>query len=185
MKPGISLPVTITGWGTSVPDWCVTNADLEARVDTNDQWIVERTGIRERRIAREDETTATLGTAAAAQAIKRAGLTPSDIDLLIVATSTPEQTMPHTGAYIGEALALHCGSFDLSAACAGYVYELIVGASMVHSGYDHVLVVGSETMSRLIDPLDRTTLVLFGDGAGAAVLSRATEQPGLVAWDMG
>jgi 3-oxoacyl-[acyl-carrier-protein] synthase III len=185
MKPGISLPVTITGWGTSVPDGRVTNADLERRVDTSDDWIVERTGIRERRIAADDETTATLGTAAAAQAIKRAGLTPSDIDLLIVATSTPEQPMPHTGAYIGEVLGLQCGSFDLSAACAGFVYELIVGASMVHSGYEHVLVVGSETMSRIVDPLDRTTIVLFGDGAGAAVLSRTSEQPGLVAWDLG
>jgi 3-oxoacyl-[acyl-carrier-protein] synthase-3 len=181
----MSLAATIVGWGTAVPDGRVTNADLEARVDTSDAWIVERTGIRERRVAADGETTATLGTAAAAQAIKRAGLTPADIDLMIVATASPEQPLPHTGAFVGEALGLRCGSFDLSAACAGFVYELIVGASLLQTGYDHVLLVGAETLSRIIDPEDRATTVLFGDGAGAAVITRTTSDPGILAWDLG
>ena len=160
-------------------------ADLEARVDTNDAWIVERTGIRERRIAAPGETSSTLGATAATDAIKRAGLTPHDIDLLIVATATPDQLMPHTGAFMGEALGLQCASFDVSAACAGFVYELIVGASMLHAGYEHVLLVGSETLSRITDPEDRGTVILFGDGAAAAVLARSTRAPGLLAWDLG
>jgi 3-oxoacyl-[acyl-carrier-protein] synthase-3 len=161
------------------------SADLEARLDTNDAWIVERTGIRERRVAAPGEGTATLGTAAAAEAIKRAGLTPSDIDLLVVATASPDQRMPHTGAFVSEALGLRCPSFDLSAACAGFVYELVVGASMLNAGYEHVLVVGSETLSRITDPEDRGTVILFGDGAAAAVLARSTSTPGLLAWDLG
>src|SRR3954468_2143808 len=119
------LGATIVGWGTGVPDGRVPNAGLEGGRGTNDAWIVERTGIRERRVAGPGETTATLGTAAAAQAIKQAGITPADIDLLIVATATPEQPIPHTGAFIGDALGLRCGSFDLNAACAGFVYELV------------------------------------------------------------
>jgi 3-oxoacyl-[acyl-carrier-protein] synthase-3 len=175
----------IVGWGTAVPEQRVTNADLEARFDTSDAWIVDRTGIRERRVAGPGETTATLGTAAAAQAIKQARLTPADIDLLIVATATPEQPIPHTGAFVGDALGLRCGSFDLSAACAGFVYELVVGAAMLQAGYEHVLIVGAETLSRIVDPDDRTTIVLFGDGAGAAVLARTNDEPGLLAWDLG
>ena len=103
---------------------------------------------------------------------------PADIDLMIVATVTPEQPIPHTGAFVGETLGLQCGSFDLNAACAGFVYELVVGASMVQMGYDHVLVVGAETLSRIIDPDDRTTTVLFGDGAGAAVLAPTARDAG-------
>jgi 3-oxoacyl-[acyl-carrier-protein] synthase-3 len=179
------LDVAIVGWGTAVPETRVTNRDLEARLDTNDAWIVERTGIRERRLAAPDDTTATLGTAAAADAIKRAGLSPADIDLLVVATSTPDQPMPHTGAYIGDMLGLHCGSFDVSVACAGFVYELVVGASMQHAGHQHVLVVGSDTLSRIVDPEDRGTAILFGDGAGAAVLAPTTKEPGILAWDLG
>jgi 3-oxoacyl-[acyl-carrier-protein] synthase-3 len=181
----VTASASIIGWGTSVPDARVTNADLEARLDTNDAWIVERTGIRERRVAGPDESTATLAVEAAAQAIKCAGLVPSDIDLMILATATPEQPIPHTGAFVGEMLGLNCGSFDMNAACAGFVYELVVGSSMVQMGYNHVLLVGSETLSRIVDPEDRTTAVLFGDGAGAAVLAPTTETPGLLAWDLG
>ena len=180
-----ALRVGIVGWATAVPEGRVTNADLEARVDTSDEWIVERTGIRERRIASANETTASLGTAAAAEALKRAGCAPADIDLMIVATASPEQPLPHTGAFIGDALGLRCASFDLQAACAGFVYELVVAASMMQTGYERVLIVGSETLSRIIDPLDRTTTVLFGDGAGAAVLGRTEHEPGLLAWDLG
>ena len=180
-----SLPVSVLGWGSAVPDGRLSNATLEARVDTKDEWIVERTGIRERRIAAPNETASTLGTAAAADAIKSAGLSPTDIDLLVVATATPDTLMPHTGAYIGEALGLHCGSFDVGVACAGFVYELVVGASLVHAGYEHVLIVGAETMSRITDPEDRGTVILFGDGAAAAVLGRSQNAPGLLAWDLG
>jgi len=179
------LPISVVGWGTAVPDGRCTNADLEARLDTNDAWIVERTGIRERRVAGPEETSATLGAAAAVDAIKRADLTPADIDLLVVATATPDQLLPHTGAFLGEALGLHCGSFDLSAACAGFIYELVVGASMLNSGYEHVLIVGSETLTRITDPEDRGTAILFGDGAAAAVLARSAGAPGLLAWDLG
>ena len=181
----MTVAAGIVGWGTAVPDGRVTNADLEARLDTSDAWIVERTGIRERRVAGPNETTATLGVEAAAHAIKRAGLVPADIDLMIVATATPEQPIPHTGAFVGDMLGLRCGSFDMNAACAGFVYELVVGASMVQMGYDHVLLVGAETLSRIIDPEDRTTTVIFGDGAGAAVLAATPDAPGLLAWDLG
>jgi 3-oxoacyl-[acyl-carrier-protein] synthase-3 len=180
------LPIAVVGWGYAVPDGRVTNADLATRVDTNDAWIVDRTGIRERRIAGPGESTATLATTAGSDAIKRAGLAPDDIDLLIVATASPEQPLPHTGAFVGEALGLHCGSFDVAAACAGFVYELVVGASMVGIGYEHVLLIGAETLSRIVDPEDRTTLVLFGDAAGAAVITRsAGDAPSLLAWDLG
>ena len=175
----------IVGWGTAVPDTRVTNADLEMRLDTTDAWIVERTGIRERRVAGPGETTASLAVQAATDAIKRAGLMPADIDLMILATATPEQPIPHTGAFVGEALGLECGSFDLNAACAGFVYELVIGTAMVQTGYEHVLLVGAETLSRIIDPDDRTTTVLFGDGAGAAVLAPTRETPGVLAWDLG
>lgn len=175
----------IVGYGVGIPEGRLTNQDLEARVETSDAWIVERTGIRERRIAGPDESTATLGTTAAAAAIKSAGLTPTDIDLMIVATQSPEQPMPHTGAFIGEALGLRCGSFDLSAACSGFVYSLVMGASMLAIGSRNVLLVGAETVSRLMDPEDRTTTILFGDAAGAAVIAPATGDGGLLAWDLG
>jgi 3-oxoacyl-[acyl-carrier-protein] synthase III len=177
----------IAGWGTALPEGRLTNADLERRVDTSDQWIVERTGIRERRIAAPDETTATLAIAAGAAAIKSAKITPVDVDLLIVATATPEQPIPHTGAFVGDGLGLRCGSFDLGAGCAGFVYELVAGGSLLATGgLGHVLVIGSETLSRIIDPADRTTAVLFGDGAAALVLEAGPDDgPGLLAFDLG
>ncbi len=181
------MRAAISGWGTALPEQRLTNADLEQLVDTSDQWIVERTGISERRIAGEGESTASLATEAGAAAIKHAGLTPDAIDLLIVATATTEQLIPHTGAFVGDGLGVHCGSFDLNAGCAGFVYELVVGASMLTSGnLDHVLVIGSETLSRVTDPTDRGTCILFGDGAAAMVLSSSPDDgPGLLAWDLG
>jgi 3-oxoacyl-[acyl-carrier-protein] synthase III len=176
---------TIVGHGVAIPEGRLTNHDLEARVDTSDAWIVERTGIRERRIAGPDESTATLAATAAAAAIKSAGLTPTEIDLMILATASPEQPLPHTGAFVGDRLGLRCGSFDLSAACAGFVYELIVGASMLTTGCRNVLIIGAETVSRLMDPTDRATSILFGDGAGAAVIVPAKGDEGLLAWDLG
>jgi 3-oxoacyl-[acyl-carrier-protein] synthase III len=177
----------VAGWGAAVPDGRVTNADLEQRVDTSEQWIVERTGIRERRVAGPEDSTATLAIAAGAAAIKQAGITPLDIELLIVATATPEQPIPHTGAFVGEGLGLRCGSFDLGAGCAGFVYELVTGASLLASGgLGHVLVIGAETLSRIIDPDDRATCILFGDAAAALVLEAAPDDgPGLLSFDLG
>jgi 3-oxoacyl-[acyl-carrier-protein] synthase-3 len=177
----------ISGWGTAVPQGRLTNAELEQRVDTSDSWIVERTGIRERRIAGEGETTASLATDAGIAAIKQAGITPQDIDLMIVATITPEQPAPHTGAFVGENLGLRCGSFDLNAGCAGFVYMLVTGSALLSAGkLGHVLVIGAETLSRVTDPLDRGTCILFGDAAAAAVLSPAPDdRTGLLAWDLG
>ncbi len=181
------MRAAIAGWGTALPEQRLTNAELEQRVDTSDEWIVERTGIRERRIAADGETTASLATEAGAAAIKHAGLTPDAIDLLIVATATTEQPIPHTGAFVSDGLGLDCGSFDLNAGCAGFVYELVVGASMLTAGnLDHVLVIGAETLSRVTDPDDRGTCVIFGDGAAAMVLSASPDRgPGLLAWDLG
>jgi 3-oxoacyl-[acyl-carrier-protein] synthase III len=178
---------TITGVGTAVPTGRLTNHDLEQRVDTSDAWIVERTGIRERRIAVDGETTAGLAIAAGADAIKHAGLTPHAIDLMVLATATPEQPIPHTGAFVGDGLGLRCGSFDLGAGCAGFVYALVTGAALLTAGnLDHVLVVGAETLSRVTDPEDRSTCILFGDAAAAVVLSRSDDDVvGLLSWDLG
>jgi 3-oxoacyl-[acyl-carrier-protein] synthase-3 len=181
------MRAAISGWGTALPDQRLTNTDLEQLVDTSDQWIVERTGIRERRIAMEGESTATLAIEAGAAAIKSAGLTPDAIDLMIVATASPEKLIPHTGAFVGDGLGVHCGSFDLNAGCAGFVYELVVGSSLLTAGnLDHVLIIGAETLSRVTDPTDRGTCILFGDGAAAMVLSGSPDSgPGLLAWDLG
>ena len=177
----------IAGWGAAVPAGRLTNADLEARVDTSDQWIVERTGIRERRVAAEGETTATLAIEAGANAIKSAGLTPDAIDLLVVATATPEQPIPHTGAFVGDGLGLRCASFDINVGCAGFIYELVTGAALLQAGnLDHVLVIGCETLSRIVDPRDRGTCIIFGDGAAAVVLAPTTDDgPGILGWDLG
>ncbi len=181
------MRASIAGWGTAVPEHRLTNADLERRVDTSDDWIVERTGIRERRVADPGETTATLAIEAGTAAIKQAGITPEDVDLLIVATATPEQPIPHTGAFVGEGLGVRCGSFDLGAGCAGFVYELVTGAALLTAGpMDHVLVIGAETLSRIVDPTDRGTCILFGDGAAAVVLEQSSDdRTGVLAWDLG
>ena len=177
----------IAGWGTAVPEGRLTNHDLEQRVDTTDEWIVERTGIRERRIAAPHETTASLAIEAGTAAIKQAGITPDEVDLLIVATATPEQPIPHTGAFVGDGLGLSCGSFDLAAGCAGFVYELVTGAALLTSGnLRNVLVIGAETLSRIVDPADRGTCILFGDAAAAVVLEPCDDDSaGLLAWDLG
>lgn len=172
----------ITGWGVGLPDKVVTNTDLEATLDTNDAWITERTGIKERRIG---GTTAGLAVEACQAAMAKAGVDPSDIDLLVLCTTTPDQTVPATSARVQHELGLRCGAFDLNAACSGFAYGMVTAHGMIHTGLQRVLLVGSETLSRITDWDDRSTAVLFSDGAGAAVIE-ACDGPGqLLGWDLG
>jgi 3-oxoacyl-[acyl-carrier-protein] synthase-3 len=169
----------ISGWGMYAPSRVMTNDDLAKLVDTSDEWIRTRTGIRERRIAADDETTATLSTLAARDALAVAGVEPQDVDLVIVATASPDYLMPATGVLVARDLgATRAAGFDLNAACSGFVFGLAAGASFVSSGlYRHVLLVGVDLLSRYLDWTDRNTCVLFGDGAGAVLLS-ASDGPG-------
>ncbi|HEX9683559.1 MAG TPA: beta-ketoacyl-ACP synthase III [Acidimicrobiales bacterium] len=165
---------TISGLGTALPRTVITNHDLTAWLDTSDDWIRSRSGIAARHIADHDESSTTLGADAAAAALADAGLTPADPDLVIVATASPQTAMPGDAARIQDRLGLRCGGFDLGAACAGFLYALSSASAMVASGNaDTVLVIGAETMSRIVDPADRNTAVLFGDGAGAVVVTPA------------
>jgi 3-oxoacyl-[acyl-carrier-protein] synthase-3 len=168
----------IIGTGSALPVRCVTNAELAARVDTSDEWIVERTGIRQRYIAGQGETTATLASEAARNALSASGLKAADIGLIIVATATPDNTFPATATKVQALLGIDdCIAFDVAAVCSGFLYAMGVADSMVCNGMTrHALVIGAETMSRLLDWEDRTTCVLFGDGAGAVVLS-ANDDP--------
>ncbi|MDW8352136.1 MAG: beta-ketoacyl-ACP synthase III [Anaerolineae bacterium] len=169
----------ITGWGKYVPQRVLTNDELAQMVETSDGWIRERTGIAERRIAGPNDTTASMGIAAAMAALDVAGVSGSQLDLIIVATTTPEHSFPATACFIQDALgATHAGAFDLSAACSGFVYGLSMAADAIKAGSANtVLVVGSETLSRIVNWKDRNTCVLFGDGAGAVVL-QSSDQPG-------
>jgi len=169
----------IVGWGMAVPETVMTNHDMEALVETNDEWIRTRTGIRERRIAGENESTATLGYKAAQKALETADILPIDLDMIIVATSTPEHVFPSTASLIQDWLgASRAGAFDLGAACSGFVYALIMAAQSVRSGsIQTAMVIGAETMSRVLDWQDRSTCILFGDGAGAVIV-QAREEPG-------
>jgi len=169
----VTVRAILAGTGSALPRTRVSNAELAARVDTSDEWIVERTGIRFRHIAEPDETTATLGADAARQALAAAGLEPSDIGLIIVATATPDNTFPASATKVQALLgAPDCIAFDVAAVCSGFLYAVSVADSMLRTGAaKHALVIGSETFSRILDWEDRTTCVLFGDGAGAVVLS--------------
>jgi len=169
----------ITGWGMSVPEKILTNDDISKMVETNDTWIQERTGIRERRIAGENETTSSMAVSAAFKALKVANLRPTDLDLVICATSTPDYVFPATACLIQDQLgASKAGAFDLLAACSGFIYGLNMASQAIRSGsVKSVLVVGSETLSRFVNWKDRSTCILFGDGAGAFVL-QASEKPG-------
>jgi 3-oxoacyl-[acyl-carrier-protein] synthase-3 len=172
--------VRITGWGMYAPERRLTNADLERVVDTSDEWIVSRTGIRERRIAARHETTATLAAIAGKRAIAVAGLQPDDIDVILVATLTPDYWMPSTGALVKEAIGnTRAAAMDVAAACSGLVYAYSIADSYLRSGmYKNALIVGSEVLSRYLDFSDRGTCILFGDGAGAMVLSASDEEGG-------
>ncbi len=169
----------ITGWGMAVPSRVLTNTDLEKMVDTDDAWIQSRTGIRQRHIANEDDSTATLAQDAALNALRVANLNPADVELIIVSTSSPEHTFPATACLVQDRIgATHAGAFDLSAACSGFIFALNMATQAIRSGsIANALVIGAETLSRFVDWEDRNTCILFGDGAGAFVL-QAGDEPG-------
>lgn len=176
----------IVGTGSALPVRAVSNQELSERVDTSDEWIVERTGIRSRYLAGEGETTASLATDAARAALAAAGLDPADIGLIVLATCTPDQTFPASATIVQDRLGCHGGiAFDVGAVCSGFLYAVSVADSMLRTGAaDRALVIGAETMSRILDWEDRTTCVLFGDGAGAIVLEArdvAEDGPGILA----
>jgi 3-oxoacyl-[acyl-carrier-protein] synthase-3 len=176
----IPRSVRITGWGAYAPERILSNADLEQLVDTSDEWIRTRTGIRERRVAAPGETTATMSAIAGRRAIAVAGLAPDDIDLIIVATLTPDYLTPSTAALVKEAIGnTRAAAFDLGAACSGFVFGYATADAFLRSGaYRNVLLVGAEVLTRFLDFTDRGTCILFGDGAGAVVLSASEEDGG-------
>jgi 3-oxoacyl-[acyl-carrier-protein] synthase-3 len=168
----------ITGWGAYVPERVLTNSDLEQMVDTSDEWILTRTGIRERHIAAPGETSSVMGTHAARAALERAGLVASDLDLILLGTCTADYRTPSSACLVQHALGARCGAFDMQAGCPGFLYALSTGDQFIRAGScKHVLVIGVEHLSPYVDYTDRSMCVLFGDGAGAVILS-ASEQPG-------
>ncbi|GKU78587.1 beta-ketoacyl-ACP synthase III [Paenibacillus sp. L3-i20] len=180
-------PVGIIGTGKYVPERIITNQELEQMVETNDEWIVTRTGIKERRMAAATEATSDLALEASKRALEASGLTAEDIDLIIVATITPDMFFPSTACLLQSKLgATKAAAFDLSAACSGFIYGLATASSMISSGmYNHILVVGAETLSRITDYTDRNTCILFGDGAGAVVLGKVAEGRGFQSFELG
>ncbi len=176
------MGAAITGWGSALPDKVLTNADFEARLDTTNEWIVERTGIRERHVG---GTTRGLAVEAGRAALARAGLAGRDLDLVIVATTTPDQTLPATSASVHQALGCWGGALDVNAACAGFTYSLVLADAMISTGVRRALVIGSDTLSRITDFEDRATAILFGDGAGAVVLEAGARDDLILAYDLG
>lgn len=189
----------ITGWGQALPDRVVTNADISTLFETSDEWIRERSGIVERRVATGPfvdpqppdsppggmGTTATLGLAAGQAALASAGVAASDIDLLVLCTTTPDQTIPATSSALSAALGIGGGAMDVNAACAGFTYGLVTAAALIGTGLDRVLLVGAETLSRATNWADRTNAFLFGDGAGAVVMEAVPGDGSLLGWDLG
>ncbi|BBH20911.1 3-oxoacyl-ACP synthase III [Paenibacillus baekrokdamisoli] len=180
-------PVGIIGTGKYVPERILTNQELEQMVETNDEWIVSRTGIRERRIAAKEQATSDLAYEAAKIALAASGVTAEELDLIIVATITPDMSFPSTACLLQEKLgAKKAAAFDLSAACSGFIYGLATASNMIATGmYKHVLVIGAECLSRITDYTDRNTCILFGDGAGAVVLGRVPEGRGFRSFELG
>ncbi len=178
----MALYARITGWGMSVPEKVLTNADLSNMVDTTDEWIRSVTGIKERRIASSEETTASLATEAALQALEVAQLHPDEIDLIVVSTSSPDYLFPATACLVQDRLgAMHAGAFDLMAACTGFIFALNLASQAIRSGsIKSAVVIGAETFSRLVNWKDRNTCILFGDGAGAFVLQASQEPAGVL-----
>lgn len=178
--PGGAIGAKIIGWGTSLPPKVVTNDDLSKTMDTSDEWIRERTGIERRHIG---GTTASLSIESGRKAIEMSGIDPLSIDALVLSTTTPDRTVPATSATVQHGLGLRCGAFDVNAACSGFVYALITGHGLVAMGMKRILVIGTDTLSRITDWTDRNTAILFADGSGAAVIE-ATSGPGqLLGWD--
>jgi len=174
-----TVRAAITGIGAAVPEKVLTNEDFEKFLDTSDEWITQRTGIKQRHVVSDGQTTATLGAQAARQALERAKVAPKDLDLIICATISPEMVFPATACFIQQELgAAGVPAFDISAACCGYVYALATASKFIETGTSKkVLIIGAETLSRFSDYTDRTSCILFGDGAGAAVLE-PTDEPG-------
>jgi 3-oxoacyl-[acyl-carrier-protein] synthase-3 len=171
----------LTGWGRALPEKIVTNDDLAATMETSDEWIRERTGIHRRHIG---STTAELSIQSGRRAIEMAGIDPSSIDALVLSTATPDRTVPATSATVQHALGLRCGAFDINAACSGFVYGLAVAQGLIAIGSRKVLLIGTDTLSRITDWTDRNTAILFADGSGAAVLE-AVDGPGdVLGWDI-
>jgi 3-oxoacyl-[acyl-carrier-protein] synthase-3 len=200
------LPTTrgsaIAGWGTALPATTVTNDDLSRVLDTTDAWIKERSGIGERRVtwgpfANPEDlaervsppgglgTTGKLAVEAGQRALERSNLGPHDIDLMILCTTTPDQSVPASSSPVAAALGLQCGAFDLNAACAGFVYGLVTASGFISAGFDRILLIGAESLSRITNWEDRSTAVLFGDGAGAAVIEAVPGEGSLLGWDLG
>ena len=179
--------VGITGIGSFVPEKIVTNDDLAKLVDTSNEWILERTGIRERRIAERDISTSDLSTKAALKALQDANLKSEEIDLIIVATTTPDYMFPATACIVQNNIgAVNAAAFDMSVGCSGFIYALATGAGFINSRlYKRVLVIGSETLSKIVDWEDRNTCVLFGDGAGACILEPCEKNYGILSYDLG
>lgn len=171
----------ITGWGSALPPKVLTNKDLEGMFETNDEWIVERTGIHERHVG---GTTAGLSIEAGRKAIEMAGVDPSEIDALVLATTTPDRAVPATSPTVQHELGLRCGAFDINAACSGFMYGLVNAHGLISMGARKVLVIGTDTLARITDWTDRNTAILFADGSGAVVLEHTPGPGQLVSWDL-
>ncbi|MDF2668303.1 MAG: ketoacyl-ACP synthase, partial [Paenibacillus sp.] len=183
----VGTPVGIWGTGMYVPERILSNAELEQMVDTNDEWIVSRTGIKERRVASSEQASSDLAFHASQEALSNAGITADQLDLIIVATITPDMAFPATACILQDKLgAKRAAAFDLSAACSGFIYGLANAVNFIATGmYKHVLVVGTECLSKITDYTDRNTCILFGDGAGAVVLGPVSEGRGFRSFELG
>ena len=171
----------IIGWGTALPEKVLTNHDLSAMMDTNDEWITERTGIKQRHIG---GSTASLSVASARRAIAMAGIDPASIDGLVLSTTTPDRTVPATSATVQNELGLRCGAFDVNAACSGFVYAYVVAQGLLAIGAKRLLVIGTDTLSRITDWSDRGTAILFADGSGACIVDATPDAGQLLGWDL-
>jgi 3-oxoacyl-[acyl-carrier-protein] synthase-3 len=178
--PRSAIGAKFIGWGTALPEKVVTNDELSKTMDTTDEWIRERTGIERRHIG---GTTASLSIESGRKAIQMAGIDPLSIDALVLSTTTPDRTVPATSAAVQHGLGLRCGAFDVNAACSGFVYALVTGHGLIAMGMKRVLVIGTDTLSRITDWTDRNTAILFADGSGAAVIEAVTGPGQLLGWD--
>ena len=171
----------ITGWGTALPEKILTNDDLSKMMDTSDEWIRERTGIHQRHVG---GSTASLSVESGKRAIEMAGIDPLSIDALVLSTTTPDRTVPATSARVQHELGLSCGAFDINAACSGFVYGLATAHGLIAMGANKVLLIGTDTLSRITDWTDRNTAILFADGSGAAVIEAVEGQGEMLSWDI-